>query len=89
MQISRILTAHKKIIQIQYVIFQAMSPPFSTKFLTETLYAFEKKSPSMYNSSDFECSDESSPNFSCHFWNEVVRVYSNSVSWKDNSFAFF
>ena len=25
----------------------------------------------------FECSNESSPNSSCHFWNHKIRVYSN------------
>ena len=25
----------------------------------------------------FECSNESSPNFSCHFWNHKVRIHSN------------
>ena len=25
----------------------------------------------------FECTSESSPNSSCHFWNHMVRVYSN------------
>ena len=40
----------------------------------------------------FECSHESSLNFSCHFSNHKVRVYSNFASlfsvMKDNSFAF-
>ena len=39
-----------------------------------------------------ECSNESSPNSSCHFWNYKVRVYSNSASlfsiMKDNSSVF-
>ena len=37
----------------------------------------------------FGCSNESSPNSSCHFWNHKVRVYSNFASlfsvMKDNS----
>ena len=41
----------------------------------------------------FECSNESSTNSSCHFWNHKVRVYSNFVSllsvMKDNSAVFF
>ena len=41
----------------------------------------------------FECSNESSPNSSCHFWNHKVRVYSNFASlfsvMKDNSSVFF
>ena len=39
-----------------------------------------------------ECSNESPPNSSCHFWNYKVRVYSNSASlfsiMKDNSSVF-
>ena len=42
--------------------------------------------------SDFECSNESSPNSSCHFWNHKVRVYSNFASlfsvMKDDSGIF-
>ena len=63
MQIIRLLTAHMKINQIPYVIFQATSQ-FSfkfciilqrhdTQFLTETLYALDKKSPSVHNITDF------------------------------------
>ena len=41
----------------------------------------------------FECSNESSPNTSCHFWNHKVRLYSNFASlfsvMKDNSSVFF
>ena len=41
----------------------------------------------------FECSNESSTNSSCHFWNHKVTVYSNFVSllsvMKDNSAVFF
>ena len=41
----------------------------------------------------FGCSNESSPNSSCHFWNRKVRIYSNFTSlfsvMKDNSSAFF
>ena len=41
----------------------------------------------------FGCSNESSPNSSCHFWNHKVRVYSNFASlfsvMKDNSSVFF
>ena len=41
----------------------------------------------------FQYSDESSPNFSCHFWNHRITVYSNFVSlfsvMKDNSSVFF
>ena len=41
----------------------------------------------------FECSNESSPNTSCHFWNQKVRLYSNFASlfsvMKDNSSVFF
>ena len=40
----------------------------------------------------FECSNESSPNSSCHFWNHNVKVYSNFASllsvMKDNSSVF-
>ena len=47
----------------------------------------------MYNFSDFECSNESSPNSSCHFWSHKIRVYSTFVSlfsgMKDNSSVFF
>ena len=93
-QISRLSTARMKINQIPLVICQAASN-FSFKicimlqcydtyflwnFLAETLYTFDKKSPSIYNFSDFECSNESLPNSSCHFWNHKVRVYSNFAS---------
>ena len=41
----------------------------------------------------FECSNESSPNSSCHFWNHRVRAYSIFASLfrviKDNSSVFF
>ena len=41
----------------------------------------------------FECCNESSPYFSCHFWNHKVRVYWSFASlfsvMKDNSFVFF
>ena len=41
----------------------------------------------------FECFNESSPNFSCHFLNHKVRIYSNFASlfsaMKDNSSVFF
>ena len=41
----------------------------------------------------FECSNESLPNSSCHFWNYKVKVYSNFASlfsvMKDNSSVFF
>ena len=47
----------------------------------------------MYNFSGFEHSNESSPNFSCHFWNHKVRVYSNFPSLfsdvKDSHSVFF
>ena len=75
-----------------------LASPFSVmKFLCnfqpETLYAFDQKSPSMYKFSDFECSNESSSNSSCHFWNPKVRVYSNFASllsvMKDDSSVFF
>ena len=40
----------------------------------------------------FECSNESSSNYSCHFWNHKVTVYSNFPSlfsvMKDNSSLF-
>ena len=41
----------------------------------------------------FEYSNESSPNFSCYFWNHKARVYLNFTSlfsvMKDNSSVFF
>ena len=41
----------------------------------------------------FECSNQNSPNFLCHFWNHKVRVYLNFASlfsvMKDNSSVFF
>ena len=47
----------------------------------------------MYNFQTFGCSNESSPNSSCHFWNHKVRVYSNFASLssviKGNSSVFF
>ena len=46
----------------------------------------------LYNFSDFECSKENSPDYSCHFWNHKVRVFSNFVSlfcvMKDKSSVF-
>ena len=40
----------------------------------------------------FECFNENSPNFACHFWNHQVRVYWNFASLfsviKDNSSVF-
>ena len=48
-------------------------------FLAVTLYAFDKKTPSMNNFSDFECSNESSPNSS---WLGVTQILHHcSVSW--------
>ena len=101
MKINQILMSFFK----PQVIFQATSfcldleTPFSVmtqflwNFLTETVYALDKKSPSMYNFQTFGCSNESSPNSSCHFWNHKVRVYSNFASllsvMKDNSSVFF
>ena len=66
-QIFRIWTACMKINNIPYVIFQATSQfsfkfciifqchdtQFLGNFLTETLCALDRKSPSMYNFSDF------------------------------------
>ena len=57
------------------------------KFLTETVYALDKNSPSMYNFQTFGCpNDESSSNSSCHFWNHNVRVsqilHHCSVPWE-------
>ena len=47
----------------------------------------------MFNLQTFGCSNESSPNSSCHFWNDRVRVYSKFASlfsvMKDNSSVFF
>ena len=106
MQIFGLSTARMNINQIPYVIFQAASQ-FSFKlcntlqcydtilwnFLTKKVYALDKKSRSMYNFQTFVCSNENSPNSSCHFWNRKVRVYSNFASlfsvMKDNSSVFF
>ena len=62
-------------------------------FLAEILYAFEKRTHQCTIFQTFECCNEISPNFSCHFWNYKVRVYSNFTSMfsvmKDNSSVFF
>ena len=88
-QILGLSTARMKIYQIPYVIFefsfklcnnlQCHDTWFLWNFLTATVYALEKKSPSMYNFQTFGCSNESSPNSSCHFWNHKVRVYSKII----------
>ena len=103
----QISTARIKINQIPYVISQPRrqfsfklckillchDTYFIWKFLAETAYALDKESPSMYNFT-FGCSnDESSPNSSCHLWNQKVRVFQIlhhcSVSWKINPLYFF
>ena len=107
MQISRFSTARMKTNQIPYVIFQATyqfsfnfcitlqcrDTQLLWNFLAEALYPFDKRNPSMYNFSGFECSNESSPNFSYHFWNDKARFYSNFASLfgliKDNFSVFF
>ena len=103
MQIFGLPTARMIFNQIPYVIFscfvfrcntlQCNDTYFLWNFLTETVYALDKKSPSMYNFQTFGCSNESSPNSSCHFWNHKVRVYLNFTSLfsviKDNSSVFF
>ena len=68
------LTACMKINEIPYVIFQATSQflinfaqHISVSLQCQTVYALDKKSPSMYNFQTFGCSNESSTNFSCHF----------------------
>ena len=48
----------------------------------------------MYNFETFGCSNESSFNSSCHFWNHKVRFYYLNIAslfsvMKDNSFVFF
>ena len=107
LQVFGLSTAYMKINQILYVIFQATSQ-FSFKlcntlqchdtrflwnFVTETVYALDKKSPPMYNFQTFGCSNESLPNSSCHFWNYIGRDYWNFASlfsvMKDNSSVFF
>ena len=107
MQLSGLLTARMKISQIPYIChfsgheslflkfwitLQCHDTWYLWNFLAETLYAFDKKSPSMYNFSHFECSTENLPNSSCHFWNHTVRNYSNFTSlfsvMKDNSLHF-
>ena len=50
---------------------------FLWNFLTETLHALDKKSPLKYIFQTFECSNNSSPNSWCQFWNHRVRIYSN------------
>ena len=57
-----------------------------------TIYVLDKKSPWCKIFQTFQCSNESSPNFLCHFWNHKVRVYWNSASlfivMKDDSCIF-
>ena len=108
MQIFRLLTACMKINQILYVIFQATSQfsfifcntlqchdtLFLWNFLAETCYMlWTKKAHQSTLSQTFECSNESSFNCSCHFWNLKIRVYSSFESlfsfMKDNSSVFF
>ena len=90
-KISRFWTAGMKINQIPCVTFQATSQfssnfcvtlqchdtQFLWNFLAETLHDLDRKSPPMYNFSDFKYSNESSPNSSCQFWNHKARVFSN------------
>ena len=72
---------------------QCHDTQFLWNFLIETVYAFDKKSPSLYNFQTFGCSNESSPSSSCHFWKYRVRVYSKFATLfsvvKDNSSVFF
>ena len=51
-----------------------------------------KRAHQSTNFETFVCFNESSPNFSCQFWNHKVKIYSNFTSqfsvMKDNSSAF-
>ena len=49
----------------------------SESILTETLYSLDKKAHQSTIFQTFQWSNEISPNFSCHFWNCKLRVYSN------------
>ena len=75
------------------MITYCLSGNLMWNFLTETVYALDKKSPSMCNFQNFGCSNESSPNSSSHFWNHKVRVYSTFALlfsiMEDNSSVFF
>ena len=97
-----------KLTKIFYVIFQGTSQFFlkfciilqchDTKFLwnflTETLQymLWTKRAHQCTMFQTFECSNRSSPNSSCHFWNHQARAYSNSTLlfsvMKDNSSIF-
>ena len=64
------------------------------KFSNWNIICFGQKEPiNVHFFQTFGCSNESSPNSSCHFWNRKVRVYSNFASqfsvMKDNSSVFF
>ena len=103
----RLSTARMKINKIPYVIFQSTSQfsfkfyitfqyhdtKFFWNFLAELLHFEHKKPHQSINFETFACFNESSPNSSCQFWNNKVKVYSNFPSLfsaiKDNSFVFF
>ena len=101
-QIFRLSTARMKINQIPYVIFQATNQfwfklcntlqchdtQFLLNFLTETVHDLEKKSPSIHNIQTFVCSDESSPNSSCHFWNHKI-IKDNSPTLFSSNLIYF
>ena len=67
----------------------------SESFLTETLYSLDKKAHQSTIFQTFQWSNEISPNFSCHFWNCKLRVYSNlffsnsSLCFSSNLYIYF
>ena len=63
------------------------------KFSSWNITLWTKRAHQSTNFQILECFNESSPNFSCQFWNHRVKVYSNFASlfsdMKYNSFVFF
>ena len=64
------------------------------KYCSWNIICFGQKEPiNVHFIQNFKCSNESSPNSSCHLWNHKVRVYSNFASlftvMKNNISVFF
>ena len=66
------------------------TPPWN--FLDQTLYALGKKTHQSTTFQTFECSNETLPNSSCHFWNwkaQTIQIFWHcSVSSKINHLYF-
>ena len=53
---------------------------FSLKFSSWNIIRFWQKNPINVHFFTFECTNNSSPDSSCHFWKHKLRVYSNFTS---------